>query len=130
MVWNSINSFPWRDCYFGKLEVNFDLEYIKIIIDADDNVIELKCENCIGINWLGIWDESVIECINIYEPAKQTEESLGIIKENYKEPISNSNGKSVNSDWCELVIKFIDGNKLIIVSSNIIMDILQAENMR
>ena len=115
---DQINTTNWHDYYFEKLELDYD--DIKVFISSEsDERIEIICKEHIGVLYLGHWDESVIRSIKVQNGAEITNDSLTLIKANYRDMILGGGYRSIDNKWYELIIEFIDDNKLTIVCSRV-----------
>lgn len=113
-----INLMNWYDYSIEKIEIKFDNINV-VIVDESDKPIEILCEEYIGIRYLGHWDESVIKSIKVQNSSELTEESIKIIKNNYKDMTFGGGYRKIEKKWYELIIELIDNNKLMIVCSNV-----------
>ena len=107
-----INNINWAD---WTLE-NIQIDYEKIVISISDdssNVSAINLKDYIGFYYVGHWDESVIEDINIQSKGDLVDTSLGTIKKLYGEnPLPGGGTKQLDDDWLQLNINLIDGNVL------------------
>ena len=120
-----INTVPHmhNDWIFG--EVHMDYEKITITISNKPARLKIECKNFIGFQWLGQWDENVIENISIMDAGSVIDECKKRVLQLYSRAPTLGNGsKRLQDNWCQLNIKLIDGVLLIIVYREI--DVISA----
>jgi len=114
-----VNNMNWADWTLD----NIQIDYEKIVISMSNyssNVSKFYLKDYIGFCYVGHWDESVIEDINIHTKGDLVEASLGAVKKLYGEkPLPGGGVKLLEDDWLQFNINLIDGNVLKFSCKNI-----------
>ncbi len=105
---HEINNFIWGELLLS--EVSLDGENIVIkIVEKDNHVKIINCEEFIGIKCLGKWEESIIESISVDKSGDVIVESVFKIKHNYEVPCGSLTSRNIFYPWVQLNIKLVDG---------------------
>ncbi len=72
-----INNNSWDDYILESISIDYEKAVINISLD--NKAIKINCNNFIGIEYLGQWDESVIGSISLYENDDFCNESRTIV---------------------------------------------------
>lgn len=120
MIIGNFEDTMWHDSSLEKIVI----EYNDIIAELEtDNVIRrIIFKNYIAIDYIGQWDENIVE--SIYE-----EKNEDIIKKAL-EKVNNSNHtkrkgggtRDINATWICLIIRLIDGVCIRIVCDGIVVE--------
>lgn len=119
-VVSQINNWGWEDCSIVKIELGYDSISIEITDDENRYQISILCEEFIGIEFIGNWDESFIDRIEVTEKGMLIEKSIEKIKKCYGGNTSIPGmKKDINGRWYQLSITLIDGVIIDIACGNI-----------
>ncbi|QVK17775.1 hypothetical protein KHQ81_13130 [Mycoplasmatota bacterium] len=105
---HKINNFSWGDLLLSELKLDGDNIIIKVL-EKDNNIKTISCEEFIGIKCLGKWEESLIDSISVDKKGDVIVESVFKIRNNYELPYNTINSKSIFYPWVQLNIKLVDG---------------------
>lgn len=115
-----INNWGWEDCSINKIELGYDNVIVEIVDSENTDRIYIICEDYIGFEFIGNWDESIIKNVEIKEQGFLIEKSIQKIKDNYKESIRIPGiSKDLRGKWYQLCIELIDGISIEIACGNI-----------
>jgi hypothetical protein len=120
---DKINSCGWADWSLEKFEIDYDRVLITISPELNNENLLICCKDYIGFSFIGHWDESVIEDINVETHGNLIEESLQVIKNLYGEnPLPGGGVKKVTDKWYQVNIKLIDGNIIKVACKSLSID--------
>lgn len=113
---NIIEDFLWSDSYLKKIEIVYDEINVYIWNEYISRNVVLRFNNCVGVERLFLWDETIIEDINI--KYKTNNSMINSTKEIYssKDPCSN---KSLYNDFIEFNIKLINNTNICIICQSV-----------
>lgn len=113
------NKRAWHDSSIEKIII----EYNKIIVEleTDSGIQDIIFENYIAFDYIGQWDENIVDAIY--------EENDSLLVESVLERIIAINDikykgggtRNIDSDWKCYIIKLIDGVCIRIVCDNVIL---------
>ncbi|MCO1604716.1 hypothetical protein [Desulfosporosinus nitroreducens] len=107
---DKINNSSWADWSLDKFEIDYERVLITVSEDIEGN-LTICCKDYIGFSFIGHWDESVIEEINVETYGSLIDESLQVVKSLYGEsPLPGGGVKKIDDSWYQVNIKLIDGN--------------------
>ncbi|PEJ60365.1 hypothetical protein CN692_03465 [Bacillus sp. AFS002410] len=116
-----INESDWHDWEFE--EIKIDYSNVTIVIESSSTnktVVIIICKNHIGFDYIGHWDEAVIEDINIDTEGDLIEKSLSKIKSNYgDQPNTIGNERDFQGEWLQVNIQLIDGVTIKVVCQDV-----------
>ena len=116
-----INQYNWHDYYLDSISLDYD--NVKIVLcDYSDAKTVLVCEQYIGIQYLGHWDECVVDNIHVQNRNELTEKSLEIVKNNYPQNMCGGGSRKLDDEWLECIIRLIDNNEVKIVCKNVFIE--------
>lgn len=116
----TINTFDWADCYLENVALQFDAVTLTIL-DDKNSTYNLECLNHIGMNFTGLWDDLIIRSIRVEKGGSFLEKCIESIKGNYGDrPIKGGGVKSLDDDWFQLNVVFIDGVVLSVACNSFI----------
>lgn len=104
-----INDKSWRDSYLDRINIEYDKCLIELT-DRIDRYRVILCQKFCSINYIGQFDENVIENIRVVEDSEFIQETKRVIKKR--------NCASVSLELKQLEIELIDGVLIQIVASD------------
>jgi len=113
---NIKEDFLWSDSHINKIEIIYDEIHIYIWNDYISRNVLLKCYNCVGVERLFLWDETIIEDIDI--KYKTNNSMINATKEIYSFKDTCSN-KSLYNDFIEFNIKLINNTNVCIICQSV-----------
>lgn len=114
---NNINNMEWHDYVLDGIIIDYDTVLIKVSLR---NVCtEIMCENFIGIQYLGQWDESVIKDISVDVEHELCQNARRIVKKNYPLNYLGAGTKSLDEEWLCLNIELLDGAYVRVICTNV-----------
>jgi len=117
---SQINNWGWEDCSLVKIDISYDNISIEISDDENRHQVFIQCDEFIGFEFIGNWDECFIERVEVSEQGKLIEKSIEKVKKCYG---NNTNipgmKKDIKGRWYQLSITLIDGVILDIACGNI-----------
>lgn len=105
---HKINKFTWGDLLLSELTLDGDNIIVKVL-EKDNNIKTINCEEFIGIKCLGKWEESLIDSISVDKTGDVIVESVFKIKNNYDFPFNTLTSRNIFYPWVQLNIKLLDG---------------------
>lgn len=116
---NKINMSRWDDWTLDKLEINYDKVIIKVSEELEGTV-EIMCNDYIGFSFVGHWDESVIEKIEVTLNGNLIEDSINTVKRLHGDhPFPAGGVKNIEDTWYQVNVKLIDGNLIYVACKSI-----------
>lgn len=116
---DKINMSGWDDWTLDKLEIEYDKVIIKVS-EESEGTAEIICKDYIGFSFIGHWDESVIEKIEVTLNGNLIEDSINTIKKLHGEhPFSGGGVKNIEDTWYQVNVKLIDGNSIYVACKSI-----------
>lgn len=113
----------WCDSSIDKVIIEYN--DILVELDTDAGIKTLIFKNYIAIDYIGQWDENIVDCIYVENDNDIIEQSL--TKVNMYNDITRMGGgtRDINTNWKCIVIRLIDGVCIRIVCNEIDLDITQ-----
>lgn len=120
MIFDNYNKDVWHDSSLGKIII----EYNNIVVELETDIGTKKIvfKNYIAFDYVGQWDESIVE--SIYEERDNAIIKYALEKVNTFNDTKHRGGgvRNINSDWKCIVIQLIDGICIRIVCDNVICE--------
>ena len=120
MIIGNFEDTMWHDSSLEKIVI----EYKDIIAELEtDNVTRrIVFKNHIAIDYIGQWDENIVE--SIYEEKNEDIIKNALEKVNAYNNTKRKGGgtRDINSDWTCIIIKLIDGVCIRIVCDGIVIE--------
>lgn len=120
MEFNDFNKNMWHDSSIDKIVI----EYNEIIVelDTDIGIKKFRFKNYISFDYIGQWDENIIE--SIYEESDNAviRNALNKVNENNNIKYKGGGTRDINSNWKCVIIKLIDSVCIRIVCDNVIYE--------
>ena len=119
---NRLGNYNWHDA--NLISIAIDYEKAVIIVQLDDTSVQLVCNDFIGIQYLGQWDECIIAEIDILEHSEPLSKCKSIIARNNRLDFLGGGTKSFDAPWYDLRVTLIDGVLIDIVCGRIDLQLL------
>ena len=103
-----VNEYFWPDSELEKVEVDYDLVCIYIHNDMLNKLVTVRCEQCLGIANLVLWDEVIIEKISVNEVSAGDSEFVDRIKQYYDQAREDVYKRGFGIVY-NLEIRFVNG---------------------
>lgn len=117
---DEINGCSWADWSLNRFEIDYEKILIEVSEDELNVTVIIRCKDYIGFNFVGHWDESVIQEITVERKGILIDESLQIVKKLYGEnPQLGGGVKKIDNEWYQVNIKLIDGNTIKIACKSV-----------
>jgi len=122
---DKINKFGWADWFLGPFCFDDDRLFIKLSYDTGTDYnsngtlkkdgeryayATICCNHFIGFIFVGCWDESIIEDINVESEGDLIVDSVKKVKCLHGGAPFPDAEKDIDGQWYQLNIKLIDGN--------------------
>lgn len=110
----------WHDSSIEKIVIQYN--DIIVELETDTDVKKIIFRNYIAFDYIGQWDENIVE--KIYEESNGDFIQYALKKVNFHNDTRYKGGgtRDINSDWKCVVIQLIDGVCIRIVCNNIICE--------
>jgi len=105
---HNINKFIWGNLLLSELTLDGENIIIKVL-ENDNHMKTINCEEFIGIKCLGKWEESLIDSISVDKTGDVIVESVFKIKKNNELSCNLLSNKNAFYPWVQLNIKMLDG---------------------
>lgn len=119
IIIRKVNQSSWVDWSIKNIIFGFDKISILIVDDGGDQLVNVSCEDFIGFEIVGYWDEGIIENINIETEGDLLTKSLNLIKRNYNNNPIPAGSKHLEDIWMQINIRLIDGMYIRVVCNKI-----------
>ncbi|MCA1032994.1 hypothetical protein LCL95_18560 [Bacillus timonensis] len=115
-----LNINNWSDWSLIKIEIDYNRILIIIGINNETYIVKISCQDYIGISYIGHWDESILDDIEVEKKGSLIDKSLKKVENLYGEnPLPGGGTKKIEDNWFQINIKLIDGNTVKVVCKNI-----------
>jgi hypothetical protein len=110
LIIKKINESGWHDWYLEEIKIEYSNVTIVVASPDERVLVHIICKFHIGFDYIGHWDESVIEDIKIETQGELVDKSLSVVKKNYGSlPNVIGNERDFQNDWLQVNVKLIDG---------------------
>lgn len=117
-----LNQFNWIDSFFSELNVKSN--NIEIVVIGEEGVkYKLTFIEYIALEYLGHWDESIIESIQIDTNGELVEKALSEVKKNYLDTEIPFCEKHLYDTWKQVNLKITDGSIVKVVCKDVIVEV-------
>ncbi|GAA0756077.1 hypothetical protein [Clostridium sartagoforme] len=117
-MYDKIKKVNWIDSILNEIKIEFNKIIINILLESEES-ISIICNEFVSIKYLGQWDESIINSIEVSSNSEFIKESLEVVRSNYAETEIIGCNKHLNNEWLQVTIKLIDGVDINIVCNSI-----------
>ena len=107
----------WHDSYLEEIIIAYDDIIVKL--ETDSGVKKLLFKNYIAIDYVGQWDENVVETIYEEKYSDIIENALKKVRTNNNIIYKGGGKRDINAEWKCIVIKLIDGVCIRIVCNSV-----------
>jgi hypothetical protein len=98
------------DYNIGRVEQDFEVITIYMHDWSMNATVIIRCKDYIGLEVIGVWDDSIIKSISIEDSGTFIGKSLQKVKELYNSPNTIPGCvKNTNNVWKQIIIRLIDG---------------------
>ena len=120
MQFNEYNKNMWHDSSIEKIVI----EYNEITVELDTyiGVKKIRFINYISFDYIGQWDENIIECIYEEGDNDVIKNALNKVNKNNNTKYKGGGTRDINSNWKCIIIKLIDDVCIRIVCNDVICD--------
>lgn len=113
MLEKRFDSVDWADYFLENVLVQFDSVTLNVSNDEASCCYTIKCEEPIGFQLAGLWDECIIREIWTSAQGSFLSKCLDTVRDNYGQaPIRGGGTRSLSDQWLEVSVAFIDGSVL------------------
>ncbi len=98
--------------------INIDYTNIEIIIELEKRY-KIKCKNFISINYIGQWDENIIDSIFVTSEDELIDLTKCKIQKNNDTGLKGGGTRDFNGKWLCFTIKLIDSVEIKAVCSRV-----------
>lgn len=113
--------YLWRDSSMDKIVIEYN--DILVELDTDDGIKKLIFKNYIAIDYIGQWDENIVDCIYEENDHDLIERALEKVSMNNDVTRMGGGTRNINSNWKCIVIRLIDGVCIRIVCSEVDLEV-------
>lgn len=117
-----INQLNWVDSFLSDISIKSNNIQMRIIAEGSVTYKILFAEY-IAFEYIGHWDESIIESIQANLQGELIEKALVKVKKNYSDTEIPFCEKHLNDLWIQTNIKIIDGGLAKIVCKDILVEV-------
>ena len=112
-----INHCNWHD--YSLDTINIDYDKVVLSIHLTPVTVQLTCKNFIGINYVGQWDECVIDSMIVSDSKEIITTCKRMVAQHNSIDSIGGGTKRYNDMWKSLCITLLDGITIDIVCSDI-----------
>ena len=120
-MFNSFENNVWHDSSIEKIVIEYNDIIVKLETDAGMRRIVFK--NYIAFDYIGQWDENIVEAIYEEKNNDIVERALDKINACNNTKIRGGGRRDINAQWVCVVIKLIDGVCIRIVCDSTVLDV-------
>lgn len=112
------NGDVWHDSSIEKIVIAYN--DIVVELETDTNIKKIILENYIAIEYVGQWDENIVESIYEEQNSDLIQRALSKVNLYNNTTFKGGGTRVISSDWKCIVIKLIDGVCIRVVCNNVI----------
>ena len=110
----------WHDSSIEKIAIEYNDIIVELETDVGTRIIVFK--NYIAFDYVGQWDENIVETIYQEKNNDIVEQALKKIYACNNTDLKGGGTRDINSDWVCVIIKLIDGICIRIVCDGIVLE--------
>ena len=118
-----IESVAWADAELECIEVDYDDVSIQLTESLTGQVKRIRCCGHIGFQFLGFWDEIVVESIRLETEHEFLVSCLGNLDRRYPHGLPETGQEMRNNrSWRVLVLRLSDGAEFHVVANEFLVE--------
>ena len=120
MIFDKYNKNVWHDSSIDRIVIEYN--DIVIFLETDNRTEKIIFKNYIAIDYIGQWDECIVE--SIYEESDNDiiQNALKKVSNYYDTKYKGGGTRDINVDWKCVVIRLIDSVCIRIVCDSVVFE--------